>query len=110
MALRKWGTVRAGSQLVEAANEMVQLYGDSAPNALLETLDLALSELVRGYGDVAGDFAVYWPGIASGVLTINDVSSGHRFLVTGGVLVLDDGAARANAAIRTTDNVLMVTP
>ncbi len=119
MALRKWGAVRANSQLVKGSTELLRAYNDPFPNPLLETLVRGVGgalppgygSIVHGYGADANEYSIqfgYWPGIASGVLTINDATAAHKFLVTSGVLILDDGAAVANAAIRTPGDVLMV--
>lgn len=117
MAQRKWGTVRAGSQLVMDGGEMTRVHNDAMEDLLVEPLVLGAEHgdyltgfggIVRGYTYGGAVEAGYWPGISGGVLTVNDVSAAHEFIVSSGVLTLDDGAVLPDAAIFNPGNVLLV--
>lgn len=123
MALAKWGTVRANSQLVKSTDEFVRIYNDQTTDLYVESLVLGvgemfppagLSSVVRGYGlggDGAGTLVVttgLWPDVNSDVLTVVDAASSYGVTMTGGVLTIDDLGADADFAVMNPNSVLIV--
>lgn len=50
----------------------------------------------------------FWPSVDSGVLRIHDTNQGMGFVVSGGVLTVDNALGISNAALRLPNNVLLV--
>jgi hypothetical protein len=119
MEKMKWGAVRVNEQLVKQDEQLLRIYNDPSLNPLLQSLDRGSGgnmppgqgTMVMPYGDNLVEYGLvhgYFPGIDSGVLTINTSTSGHQFLTPSSVLVLDDGAAVADAVILSPAGALMV--